>query len=267
MSTEAAPSAPPSPPAQRIEIVHVGGSPAAPAAPPPPPTAAPTAKMIAEAEHQAALEAQAKKSRYEGAGRVLKSLGIPRGERDAMLKSLVDDEKGFDPRDGHGYRLAKGAEVDKYKAAADEYEGHKPKLAGLAKYEAEFTAQADELYGKLPEKAKAIVDRSTPKDKAHPADRLAMIRDMAGLASAEAAPPAAPPAVVPAAPPVPPLKPATTIAEPGPTQPPAPGTADVLKQYEALKAAGKNSAAAYFRKEHSSEISRLLAEREQRSSK
>lgn len=156
---------------------------------------------------------------------LLRDLGIDdKNDRKAALRDIAE---------GH-MQLSKKAQADAEAAAKATAELQKKEQL-LSMYESEAKSQAEEAFKALPDKEQKLVTRFAGED---PLARLKLIRELRadGTLSAPAVPA--------------PVKPATTIAPSGPTPPPASGTLTPQQQYDNLKAAGNNIAAANFARVH-----------------
>lgn len=267
MSTEGTPATPATPAAQRVDVVFRQEAPAAPAGRPaaeqlPEPV---TRVQVGEGDDFRSMTTDAfterlAEERVRGMNILLKQAGVNKEEREAIVRGLTE-QKG-------AYKVIKASDLEALAKAREESEAAKGKLSKLDAYEARLAKVADAEFAALPEKARERLTAKLPKD-ADAQTRLDAIEDVkAWIADLAPATPAAPaagtpaapatPAAAPVTPPAEPLKPATTLAPPGPTPPKVPGALSVLEQYQALVAKGDRRSAAYFRKEHASEIETAL---------
>lgn len=210
----------------------------------------------------------------KGVGRALKALGVGKREREAIFKELLDEDNGFEAREGVGRRLVAAKDLEDLQKLKGEYDGAKGKLEKFDAYEKAMLKIADSEMGKLPEAAQKRLKDKLPKD-ADAATRIAAIEDYKALlaelgvgasgaekekAAAAAAASGAEKAAE-AKPGETPAKPATTGGPAGPAQPKGPGTLNELQVYEDLTNRGFAARAADYFRQHSTRITQLMRER------
>lgn len=168
-----------------------------------------------------AFSARLAEEGQKGANRVLKSLGVPREERDAYFEQIKAGKLALAPKE----TVAAAARVKDLETRLE--------MQGKA-----LKQYADAEFAKLPEAAQKYVAATTADD---PAARLQAIETLFahGLVQREV-PAAAPPA--PAAAP----KPATTIGPNGPAQAPPSGSKTPFQQYQELSKQNRFLAANFY---------------------
>lgn len=186
---------------------------------------------------QTKIEKAAKKAHDRGVERgarnVLKSAGVPKTERDAVLADIAAGRLVLAPKpaaDALDYK----AEYEKLKPIATEHEQTKAKLAKHGEF---FKKIADDEFTKLPESAQKYIAQRAGDD---PEQRLAEIQSLreSGLLPA---------ATTPAATETREAKPATTLATPGPKQDKPADQKTAWQEYEQLKKTSSALAAHYYR--------------------